>query len=269
MAEFHPLFPPDENDDEDSEPPDIQEVAIQRKENGKYVTAPRSFLLQDLPNVSAIFAEFGGGEYQLIGRDSRHVIRRRVLLQLPGPPKPMFDEGPQPEKKVNTQALDPMQAMMGGQQGGMLGLIMMMMQQMMQSYAEASRQSMQMMMAFMQTMSTGNAAQIQAAQDAMNRQAERDRADKQAQIELITRLTEARGNSSGSEETFFKGVEFMRQFSTQQIEMAKASAKGGGDFDLESILESVAQALQGFSALKEMSGEGGVQVAPAASQVVP
>src|SRR6201986_1651515 len=109
MAEFHPLFPPDENYDEDSEPPDIQEVSCQRKENGKYVTAPRSFLLQALPNVSAIFAEFGGGEYQLIGRDSRHVIRCRVLLQLPGPPKPMFDEGPQPEKKVNTQALDPMQ----------------------------------------------------------------------------------------------------------------------------------------------------------------
>jgi hypothetical protein len=264
MAEFHPLFPPGEEDDEDGEPPDIQEIYVQRKEQGKYVSAPRTFMINELPNIQALFAEFGGGEYQLTGRDSRHILRRRVVLQLPGAPKPMFDEGQAPAKQAAPPPPNPMAAMMGGGEGGIMGLVMMMMQQMMQSQQAAAQQQSNMMMAFIQTMAQGNQTQITAAQEAMNRQAERDAKDKQLQIEMMMKLAEVRqsGNSTGGEEAFFKGVEFMRHFSTQQVEMAKASAKSGGEFDLESILESVGQALQGFSALKEMSGAGGVSVAP-------
>lgn len=267
MSEYHPLFMPEgDEEDPDTEPPDIQEILVQRKENGKYVTAPRTFLPGELSSLAYLYGEFGGGEYQLIARNSRKQIVRRVLHIMPGAMKPMFDDGPLPTSKVlPVTPVSPMNAMMG--EGGVMGLVMMMMQQMMQAQTQAASNQSQMMMAFIQSMASGNQAQIAAAQEAMNRQSERDSRDKESQMAMLVKLTEARGNSSNSEETFFKGVEFMRQFSTQQIEMAKATAKGeGGGLDLESILESVGQALQGFSALKEMSGEGGVQVAAATAQ---
>ena len=258
---WHPLFPPSEDDeDPDIEPPDIQLIHVQRKENGKYVTAPRVFLAGELLSAAALHAEFGGGEYQLIGKDSRHILRRKVLIQLPGPPKPMFDEGtPAPQAKP---AANPMAAMMsgGGEGGGIMGIVMMMMQQMMQAQSTAAANQSQMMMAFIQSMASGNQAQITAAQENMNRQAERDARDKESQMAMLIKLTEARGsgNSSGTEESFFKGVEFMRHFSTQQIENMKNQAKSGGDVDLEGIIGTVLEALQGFNAFKEMSVAGGV-----------
>ena len=264
MAEFHPLFPPsDDDDDPDAEPPDIQFIHVQRKEQGKYVTAPQVFMAADLQSVTQVFNEFGGGEYQLVGKDSRHILRRKVIFQLPGPSKPMFDEASVAPPKPAPSPVNPMMAMMGASgEGGIMPLIMMMMQQMMQQQSQASQQSMQMMMAFMQTMASGTAADKQAAQEAMNRQAERDARAAELQMNMMKEMMALRqpGNSTGGEESFFKGVEFMRHFSTQQIEMAKASVSGksGGDFDLESILESIGQAMQGFSALKEISGSGGI-----------
>lgn len=272
MADFHPLFAPGDDEEEETEPPDIQEIHIQRKENGKYVTAPRTFLAGELQSLNQIHSEFGGGEYQLIGRDSRKIIRRRVIHILPGPHKPMFEEEAQPAKPAATAPTNPMAAMMGGD-GGIMGLVMMMMQQMMQSQQAASQQQSQMMMAFIQTMASGNQAQIQAAQEAMNRQAERDARDKESQMAMLVKLTEARqaGNSTGGEDSFFKGVEFMRHFSTQQLEMMKqqAAGKSGGDFDLEGIIGTVLEALQGFNAFKEMSGAGGLPgAAPTPTEVI-
>ncbi len=256
MTEFHPLFPPSDDDDSDEEAPDIQEIIVQRKENAKWVTAPRTFLSGELVGLAQLHSEFGGGEYQLLGRDSLKRIRRRVFYTLPGAYKPMFDEGPSPEPSKPAQAINPMMAMMGGGDGGIMGLVMMMMQQMMQSQQAASQQQSQMMMAFITTMSTGNQAQIQAAQEAMNRQADRDARDKESQMTMLIKLTEA-GKGGGGSNDFFKGVEFMKQFSTSQIEATLAKVKGGGDdggLNLESILETLGQAFQAFSAYKEISG---------------
>ncbi len=270
MAEFHPLFPPsDDDDDTETEPPDIYEILVQRKEQGKYCSAPRTFQPDELTSLASLFNEYGGGEYQIIGRDSRHIIRRRAIYMLPGLSKPLFDDGGAraPEPKAPT-APNPMAAMMGaGEGGGMMGLVMMMMQSMMSQQAEASRQSMQMMMAFMQTMASGTTADKQAAQEAMNRQAERDARASENQMKMMLELTQARqaGNSSGSEEAFFKGVEFMRHFSTQQIEQMKLAATGkkDSDFDLEGLLGTALEALQGFKAFQDMSGVGipGIQAA--------
>lgn len=273
MAEFHPLFPPsDDDDDTETEPPDIYEILVQRKEQGKYCSAPRTFQPDELTSLAALFNEYGGGEYQLVGRDSRHIIRRRQIYILPGAPKPLFDDGAtsKPETKAATP-INPMAAMMGGGEGGTMGLIMMMMQQMFQQSAESSRQSMQMMMAFMQTMASGTTADKQAAQEAMNRQAERDARSSENQMKMMLELTQARqaGNSSGSEEAFFKGVEFMRHFSTQQIEQMKAAATGkkDSDFDLEGLLGTALEALQGFKAFQDLSGPG-IPGMPSATEAV-
>lgn len=273
-SEWHPLFPPkEEDDDPDASPPEIQEIHVQRKENGRLYTAPRVFFPNELTSLPALYAEFGGGEYILLARNSRKQITGRSMFSIPGHSKPMFDDGPQAQPKpAQTQPANPMMSMMGPDGGGIMGLVMMMMQQMMQSQQAASQQQSQMMMAFIQTMASGNQAQIQAAQEAMNRQAERDARDKESQMAMLVKLTEARqsGNSTGGEDSFFKGVEFMRHFSTQQLEMMKQQAAGkGSDFDLEGIIGTVLEALQGFNAFKEMSGVGGLPGAtPPVSEVV-
>jgi hypothetical protein len=143
-------------------------------------------------------------------------------------------------------------------EGGIMGIVMMIMQNMMQQGAQAAERQTQIMIAMMQSSATMSQTQLAAAQENMRLQSERDQRDKQSQIELMLKLTESKGsgNSSGSEDSFFKGVEFMRHFSTQQIENLKAQAKGGGDLDLEGIIGTVLEALQGFNAFKEMSGGG-------------
>jgi hypothetical protein len=267
MTEYHPLFPPND-DEEDEEAPDIQAILIQRKENGKYVTAPGSFMPGDMNSLARLYGEFGGGDYQLLGRAGNGRIIRRVVHTLPGPPKPMYDEGPAP--KPQPVAANPMSALMGaGTDGGIMGIIMMMMQNMMQQANQASERQTQMMLAMMTTAGNSSAAQIAAMQENMRAQAERDQRDKQAQIELMLKLSEAKGsgNSTGGEDSFFKGVEFMRHFSTQQLEMMKqqAAGKSGGDFDLEGIIGTVLEALQGFNAFKEFSGAGGLPGAAGAA----
>ncbi len=271
----HPLFPlSDDEDDPEAVPPDVQEIHVQRKENGRLFTAPRVFFPGELTSLSQLFAEYGGGEYHLVARNAKKQLQARRMFTLQGPSKPMFDDGLIPgqpkEAPKPTQSMNPMAAMMGGSEGGIMPLIMMMMQNMMTQQQEASRQSMQMFMSFMQTMASGTQADKQAAQEAMNRQAERDAKNAENQMLMMVKLTEARqaGNSSGGEEAFFKGVEFMRHFSTQQIEQMKLAASGKGgkdDFDLEGLLGTALEALQGFQAFKGMAmGEG----VPAPSEVV-
>lgn len=272
---YHPLFAPnveDEDYDPDAAPPDIQEIYVQRKENGKYLTAPRSFRPDELVSLETLYSEFGGGEYLLVGRNSRKQIVRKVIHLLPGPSKPMFDEGPPiPAKPAPAAASNPMGALMGGSpEGGIMGIIMMMMQNMMQQANQASERQTQMMLAMMQASAQGNQAQMAAMQENMRAQADRDSRDKQNQIELITRLTEASKNGGGGSTDFFKGVEFMKAFTTGQVETAIAKIKGGENdgLSVESILETLAQGFQAFQAYQEMSKGGaplpspGVEVPP-------
>ncbi len=260
----HPLFPlSDDEDDPEAAPPDVQEIHIQRKENGRMVTAPRVFLPGEMMSLAQLFGEYGGGEYHLVARNHKKQLQGRRMYSLPGPSKPMFDDGVPlgGQKQATPTSLNPMAAMMQGD-GGTMGLIMMMMQQMMQAQTTAAANQSQMMMAFIQSMASGNQAQIAAAQENMNRQAERDARDKESQMAMLIKLTEARGtgNSTGGEDSFFKGVEFMRHFATQQVEMMKTHAKGDSDFDLEGLLGTVMQALQGFNALNDMKGMGAPEV---------
>ena len=273
----HPLFPlNDDEDDPDAVPPDVQEIHVQRKENGRLYTAPRVFFPNELTSLAQLFAEFGGGEYHLVARNAKKQLQARRMFTLQGPSKPMFDDGAIPGQapKAPAQPTNPMMAMMGasgGESGGFMGLIMMMMQNMMSQQAQASQQSMQMMMAFISTLSQGTQADKQAAQEAMNRQAERDARTAENQMQMMIKLTEARqaGNSTGGEESFFKGVEFMKHFATQQVEMLKATAtkSDGGGLDLESLAGSLIEAFQGFKAFQQMSEPGNIPVA-APSEVV-
>lgn len=255
----HPLFPlPEDEEDTDSPPPDVQEIIVQRKENGRMVTAPRTFLPNELTSLLELHAEYGGGEYILVGRDHKKVIRGRRSYILPGVSKPLFDDGVPVGGAKPTQAVtNPMSALMGGGQGegGIMALIMMMMQQMMQQASAAQAQQTQMFMAMMNNSATTSAADKQAQQEAYNRQRDQDRQHSESMMLMVKELSTARSSGSGGDEAFFKGVEFMRAFAKNEVEALKAASKGG-DNDLESLLGSLGEAISGGLQLYQMSKEG-------------
>lgn len=92
-TEAHPLFPLDEDADEDSAIPDVQFISVCRWETGNKVTAPRMYRANELTTLEQLFADYGGGKYELLGRgpDNSRIIAKRSY-SLPGPSKPMFAE---------------------------------------------------------------------------------------------------------------------------------------------------------------------------------
>lgn len=255
----HPLFPlPEDEEDSEAPPPDVQEIIVQRKENGRMVTAPRTFLPNELTSLLELHAEYGGGEYILVGRDHKKVIRGRRSYILPGTSKPLFDDGvPVGGAKPAQTPANPMSALMGGSgqgEGGIMALIMMMMQQMMQQASAAQAQQTQMFMAMMNNSANTSAADKAAQQEAYNRQRDQDRQHSESMMAMVKELAGAR-TSGGSDESFFKGVEFMRAFAKGEVEAIKAASKGG-DSDLESLLGSLGEAISGGLQLYQMSKEG-------------
>lgn len=250
----HPLFLPEEDDDE---PVQVSQIQVTRMENGKQVFAPRVRPASELQSLEQIAGEFGGGTYVLIARHEGRITTRRKY-DIPGLPKPLYDEEPKTAPTPvasQTAPIDPMSAMMGGQQGGsLMGLIMMMMQQMMQQQAAAAQSQTQMFIAMMNNNQQSSAEEKAQARAELQANIERERLNSERTMAL---MREMMGNRGGSSEDFTRGVEFMRTFAQQQIEMAKSAAKGednGGE--LASLLETLGMAMQGFGMLKSVTGGG-------------
>lgn len=255
----HPLFLPAEDEDEDAIPPDVQEIAVLRKENGRMVTAPRTFYPNELTSVAQLHAEYGGGEYHLVSRNHKKQITARRLYTLPGPSKPLFDDGiiPGAATKPAQSPANPMAAVLGASaqgEGGIMALIMMMMQQMMQSNAAAQAQQTQMFIAMMQNNASATQADKQAQQEAYNRQRDQDRQHQETMMSMVKELASAKA-SGGDDSSFFKGVEFMRSFTQNQIETAKASLKGG-ETDGEALLNTLGEVITGGLQLYQLSQQG-------------
>lgn len=246
-TEPHPLFLPDDDD----EPAQVSEIQISRMENGQSVFAPRTRPASELQSLEQIVGEFGGGTYILIARHEHRITTRRKLV-LPGPPKPMYDEGPN-GKKVEPVPVppvaDPMTAMLGGGQGGIMGLVMMMMQQMMQQQAAAQASQTQMFIAMMQGNQQSSAEEKAQARAELQANIERERISSERNMVMVRELMAAKGGSGGGED-FTRGVEFMRSFATQQIETLRQTTKSDGEFDWGSALETLGMVMQGMGALK-------------------
>lgn len=272
MADFqdnppHPLFPPlDEEDDDASPAPLVSEILIQRAEQGKKVTCPRMFRGEELQSLNDLHSLYGGGEYELIARHNGRITARRRYT-IPGSMKPMYDEGNNPLEPTKTpiqaQVINPMQAMLGTGEGGVMGLIMMMMQSMMAQQAQAAQAQTQMFLAMMQ----GN--QQQSAEEKANARAElaanieRERINSERTMTLMREMMQSRGQS-GSGDEFSRGVDFYRSFANAQIEMARATAKESGEDGVSSILETLMQAFQGYQMLQQQSAPVVTQAAVAA-----
>lgn len=245
------MFLPEDEDD----PPQVSEIQVCRLENGQQVFAPRVRPATELQSLEQIAGEFGGGTYILIARHEGRISTRRKIV-LPGKPKPMYDEGPKEDthSASQTPAIDPMMAMMGmGTGGGGLMPILMMMFQ--QQNAAADRQT-QMFIAMMNGSRESSAEEKAAARAELAASVERERINSERQMNMFREMMAAKGSSAGGGEDFTRGVEFMRTFAVQQIEVMKAQTKGD-DIEWGSILETIAQALQGFGMLKNVAGAVG------------
>lgn len=245
----HPLFPVGEDADED-EIKTVTSIHIARKENGKLMYAPRPRAANELESLEQIHAEFGGGEYVLIGYNNGRISARR-MVNLSGKPKPMYDEGVQEEPKPQATVAPVIDPMSGGN-NSLMGLIMMMMQQMMQQQAQAAQSQTQMFIAMMQGNRQASAEEKAQARAELQANIERERISSERTMALMREMMTAR--SGGSGEDFTRGVEFMRSFATQQIETLKETATKGGDTDWGSILETLGQVMQGVGMLKQVSG---------------
>jgi len=263
LAEPHPLFLPDDEDDDIVQ---VSEIQICRLEGGQQVFYPRVFPAAELRSLEQVSAELGGGSYILISRHEGRITTRRKYV-LPGKPKPMYDESRQEEavKPVQTAsapALDPMMALMGGQ-GGFMPFLMMMMQQ----ADKAAERQMQMIIAMMQGSQASTAEDRAAARAEMQATIERERIASERMMGLMQTAMQSKG--SGSSEDFNRGVEFMRHFANQQIEILKNQAKGGGELDLGSILESFGQVMQGVNLFRGVSPENGLPSNPVPVETSP
>ncbi len=265
----HPLFPVDEDSDDD-EIRTVTSIHIARKENGKLMFAPRPRRADELSSLEQIHAEFGGGEYVLIGYNNGRITARRTI-NLSGKSKPLFDDGIEPagqhteKPAAPSQVLNPMQAMMGGGgEGGIMGLIMMMMQQMMQAQAQAAQNQTQMFLAMMTNTQQQSSEEKAAARAELQANIERERQSSERTMALMREMMTNRNGGSG--EDFTRGVEFMRTFATQQIEVIRTAAKGG-ETDWEGLIETGLQALSGAMQLKNMmSGTPSPEVVAQAAQ---
>lgn len=240
----HPLFPVDEDTDDDEIKP-ISWISVSRLENGRSVVAPRQRTAQELQSLDQLHAEFGGGSYVLRAFHAGRIVTQRKY-DLPGPSKPLYEvkleEKPVSQPAQSTAPANPMMGMMQGGEQGMWGLIMMMMQNMMQAQQQAAAQQMQMFMAIMQGNQQATADEKAAARAELQANIERERIASERTMALMREMMSNRG--SGGSEDFTRGVEFMRSFATTQIENAKLAAKGEDSGGLESLLETLGQAFQ-------------------------
>lgn len=146
-----------------------------------------------------------------------------------------------------------------------MGLIMMMMQQMMQQQAAAAASQTQMFIAMMQGNQQSSAEEKAQARAELAANIERERISSERTMALMREMMQSKGGSEGGE--FYKGVEFMRTFAAQQIDVLKSQAKGE-DTDWGSILETVGQAIQGLNMFSQVQ-KGGVSAIPeAAAEVI-
>lgn len=225
----HPLFALDENADEDVEAPEIGHITVKRWEGGRLFTAPRTFRADELTSLEELYATFGGGKYELIGRsvDNSRIVARRSY-EMAGPGKPMFAE---PEHHAAPKAEAPdmgaLAALLRSQQpaaGGfnaqtviaLLGVLAPVLQQWLANSA-AQQQAMQVAnQQFLATLLTNSAQQTDKLVSVMGT--------------LYTAQSSAGGGTSGD---YRAGMEFMRDFLAGQME---AQAEGGDEPSLKDLM---------------------------------
>lgn len=232
----HPLFPPRSDDDEAL---DIGWIQVTRREpTGQQVWCPRKFAASELTDEAQLNELFGGGTYELIGRDAKgqRIIARRGLV-LPGPSKPLF-EAPPPSAEAHNPApaAGPYSSHVPAQAQGpswlpivatIMPLILQWLTGQQQMNQQARQDSQAMLLAMMNQAQSSN-AQIVTLLSNINRPAD-----------------------GGTKEGFREGMNFMQELLAGQLEQAQAAkAEHGED---ESIMKTIEQITQAMGLVKDLT----------------
>lgn len=72
---------------------ELQSLYVRRFEDGRWVRAPGSFTHEELPDRASVRSRFGGGRYEIIGRDGNKIVARTRFVEN-GPALPLSDALP-------------------------------------------------------------------------------------------------------------------------------------------------------------------------------
>jgi hypothetical protein len=229
--ECHPLFPLDEDADPETENPNVQYISVCRWETGNKVTAPRMYRANELTTLEQLFADYGGGKYELLGRgpDNSRIIAKRSY-SLPGPSKPMFAEqqasaapnAPAFDVATLVQALQQTQQPAGGFNlqtiMGLLTVLAPVVQAHLQNQAAAQQASLAQQQQLFATVLT----------------ASQQSADKLVTVmgQLYQQKPAGPAGASGDSE-FRRGMEYMQEFLQGQLE---GKSEGEGEPSMSDLL---------------------------------
>ena len=212
----HELFPAEG----EQAAPAVNMIHVTRFEGGGQEWCQHLFEAEELPNLEALFAGFGGGNYELIGRfktatSNAITARRRIRLQ--GPSRPL-NGGAEPAAVPPAASVAVPAAGMGGE-AGLFGFLA----AMMNAQAQQTAAMMSGMFQAIATIATGQNRGGGAA----------DAALAQAVSALATAASAPR---EGSTEAFVKGTELAAALA----ESAKPAAGKSDSDDLASVASSIA-----------------------------
>ena len=216
----HPLFPATS---ENADPPRVSKINIARFDpiKGTSPFIPRLFDAAEIRDLSQIAEMFGGGRYELVGRDEHRIVARRSY-EIAGESKPLVQEVPKPvHDTVPSPALPPpAQSGMGfGGFAAMLPIVVPIILQYLQNAAAERREQ-----------QTQNQAMY------MNMM-QQQQASSQAFIQAMSNLNKG----SGSSEDFRAGIAWAENFIAGKME---AAAEGGGETDAAEIMKTIGQAFE-------------------------
>jgi len=225
----HPLFPLEEDSDEDAAPPDVHWIAVCRWETGNKVTAPRLFRANELTTLEQIADEYGGGKYELLGRgaDNSRIIAKRSY-SLPGPSKPMFaDAAPKSETAAPDMA-KLLQILQSAQQPAQSGFNM-------QSVLALLGVLAPVFQAYLQNQAAQQAAAVAQQQNMFGTIITASQANADKLVAVMGQLYTAKPpvSAGGTGDDFRRGMEYMQEFIQGQMD---AKTDSGDEPSLQDII---------------------------------
>ncbi len=231
----HPLFPAASDDDEAAE---VITIQVFRIDNGQKQLIPRRYAANDLTDEMQIFDQYGGGTYELVSRNDKHITCRRGIV-LPGPSKPLYNApaAPPAEQSAMPVAAPGMPAWIG-----VLSVFMPVILQMLNSRSQMDQRAQEQMQLLMATM-------MKQAQDSNTHM-----------VTLLTTMNRPDA-SAGQGAQFRDGMNFMQELLAGQLEKANGQREEEGES--ADLMKTIAQLSQGLEMIGLFKGvtDGGAPVA--------
>lgn len=250
MQQAHPLFPARS---EDEDPPEVHSIHVVRLGEGWHA---KPFPPDELTSLEDVFHLFGGGSYELIARNDRHVTDRQRYT-IPGPSKPLNDgagaPGAPPAPANGGAPATPQMMMQAGSDPSILLAIMKMM-------SDQSNNTTQLLVAMMNSGREQQAAHIENMQRLHHQHSE-------SQAQMYRALVDSSNRGGGGEmyaQAFRQALDLTERIQEryeagdgeEPDELAQIAS------DLSPILQQVLAAQQNAAARAKPPNGAGPPMAP-------